>query len=331
MKYYYLLIISFFLFSCSSSGDNNEDPVAQNEETDAIDQSLFYGAWKLAIQVQNTWYHIEGCESYYSLTITENTVEEGLLADLTMTDRIGLSVDLHCQAKEFESREDGSFSWYCQNLYDSNNEVVFSGTYSEARENWEGPIIEVERNDFANMLIWGIFPEEEITRIILFQNKSEGKEPMFTDKIDCDLGFDENEASEYIPEEGLNEDNFTDYMAALLVSNVYLNDGLREGDYESFLTYGDHFLLFVDRQSGLIPELVFFSIDKWGNLLDEKSIKGEMDLFEDGMHYLIEEDGKILCRPGQMEVDEVNTDMKFVAEDTRVWLDEEGMIQIEKQ
>jgi hypothetical protein len=315
-------LISIFFLACS---ENQTDYSIQSQEEVSVPINLsvktLEGNWKIALKSEGDWYWVKGCDEY-AVSI-QDAYDEFADGHISMSDRIGLSVGIQMRVIE-QNYDENRFSLTCESKIDENEKMSFAGLYHETKAGWLGPVIELEKCGLWDIIEYESgFEAHVIEGMMLYLANDEGTNPSAVSEYDCDLGF-ENDAAEFIPVGGLTEENFTEYIAALLVSNVYLEGGILEGDYIYPVSFGEFFLIVVDRQwKGEVIDVLFYSIDKDGNLLDEVVVTGAFKWFENDMIFKKEQDGRILCV--SKEANEETGEE--VVNEIRVWIDNVGMIK----
>lgn len=320
MRFLIPVFISAFIFSCNSSSEDSS-----GVEEVSVEQSISFddlvGEWKIAVHTQNGWMKVEGADSY-SLNIISSS-EEGGLGLISQPDRNGMSVWIHAVISEFSDLGERAFEISCQDeSLDANYD--FAG-YKIMDEEWGFEVLVLE-GEFGEVVAGEVMDEFDAVRLYPV-----GVEENFLDGVltyEMDLGFD-GEYGYLIPEEGLTEENLTEELATMLVSN-YIAQGIMEGDYVSSVDYGNNFMLVHDRQDGDYSTLTFYSIDVHGNVNQEYALSGVFDWFEGNRKYVVEENNHILCKPGDWKLNEEEERMMLMTDDVRLWINEIGEIIVEK-
>lgn len=326
----FIISLSFFWSSCSNNSSTNngkkEKEVDTEQEKSPITINDLIGNWKIAVNVQGQWYHILGCDSY-GLNITDITGGKGI-ASLSMSDRMGLSINFSLIAKNFTITKDGHFQIKCKDQ-NTNAEYLFEGDYFESFEDWSGPIIKVTRNDFSSNITSEAMTEEEIFGIMLFMEKNEGNEPKYIDEYNCDTGFEEDMVSEIIPDGGLTPETMTtERMFNLITAYEEKHHPVDEIETVNAQLYDNHWLIINDFQDGDYTDMTLYSIDLNGKLLEKKNISGVFDWLDGRKKYLVTDENKIFCKPGEWKFNESKEMMELKTKDTYIWLDKSGKIQI---
>ncbi|UKN01900.1 hypothetical protein K6119_00020 [Paracrocinitomix mangrovi] len=334
-------LVTILLFGCGNSAGEMQEEQPQptstanpgfieNDSSETLPESyieMFAGQWNLAVSVQNAWYKVQGCDEFYGVNFNKaihKDVQWDL--DMTMSDRMGMSVDFYyaIQKINFDTKE--HFTMNCLDIYTDEKGKVISGEYHKDMENWPGEVIVLDRNEFSTSIIWGIMTGEEITGIRLYRGEAKGKQPQFVDEVGCDTGFDEEQLSALIPEAGLTGEEITDE----LIKSVLSFHGESFSDYSKvdFIDYNDFFMFIHMDQDGDVSTLTMYGIDRGGNKLMSESVAAVFEWLDNNKNYRIEGD-KLFCKPGKFDYEDGV--QKLISKDTYYYLDIGGdLIKEEK-
>ena len=320
-KAYYLFLLTLITISCGGNSPGEVENDQKNAEEEEIAIESFYGEWYLAVKRPDGWYEIAGCDNYGPKINPSDNGSEGVI---TVTDRIGLSVDVYANIVGHSGKKDGSFVLEMHDLQSDKN-YPFSGKYYEIHPDWNCTVIDVDKNSFFEMLTYDI--DGGFSELRMFKDNISDAFLAGVDEIDCDFGFDDD-YEDMVPEGGLTSENMTEELAATLV--LSFGGEILEGSLVSFVDYGNYFMLIHDYQFGDYTDMTFYSVDRLGNKIHEYKMSAVFDWNEDQKKYKVDENNRIFCQPGDWKHNEQKDRMDLITTDCWLWINDLGEIQIKK-